>query len=283
MGREEQLLSAAIADTLVEASVAERRVSNFILNVSSSKELDDPENHEWHEAQEVLQSYLDKLHRDVAILAERLGLPLFAAEVAKTFQSYAGRGLLRMASNEDLDSYSPPLARIRSFYQSLATMTDGRRVTGIDVFRTILQNTPAIIEARQLEPANEAMIRGAIFDVLRFAFNDAIREIPVGQLLKTFKPDLGVRSLMAAAEYKFADSEAEVKKALDEIYTDMRGYSGHYEWRTFFAVIYTTVALVSKERLEEEFRGVKADANWTPIIVVGPGGRKKKGPRPALS
>jgi hypothetical protein len=103
-----------------------------------------------------------------------------------------------------------------------------------------------------------------------------MREIPVGQLLKTYKPELGVRSLMAAAEYKFASSEAEVKKSLDEIYADMRGYYGHPEWRTFFAVIYTTDTLLHQKKLEEEFRGVKADVNWTPIIVVGKGGRGAK-------
>jgi hypothetical protein len=154
-------------------------------------------------------------------------------------------------------------------------MTDGRAVTGIDIFRTILQNTPAIIRAKGLEPRNEAEVRSAVFEVLQFAFHDAVREIPVGQLFKTYKPDFGVRSLMAAAEYKFADSESEVKKALDEIYVDMKGYSGHYDWRTFFAVIYTTDALAHKEKLEDEFRGVKADVNWTPILVVGKGARVK--------
>ncbi len=81
---------------------------------------------------------------------------------------------------------------------------------------------------------------------------------------------------MAAAEYKFSDSEAEVKKALDEIYADMKGYSGHDEWRTFFAVIYTTDAIVHQDKLEAEFRGIKADINWTPIILVGKGSRARR-------
>jgi REase_DpnII-MboI len=197
-----------------------------------------------------------KLYRAVAILAERLGVPLFAAEVAKKFQSYSGGRLLKMIDHDDVGMYSPALARVRSLYQSLTTMTDGRAVTGIDVFRTILQNTHGIIHAKGLEPTNEAEVRNAIFEIMKFVFHDAIREIPMGQLLKMFKPDIGVRSLMVAVEYKFAGSDMGVKKPLDEIYTDMRGYSGHYEWRTFFAVIYTTAPLVSKERLEGKFRGV---------------------------
>ena len=279
MGREEQLLSASIAVTIGKARAAENELSH-IMEGSTVEALDGSNNEELIGAEETLRFYLEKLYRDVGILAERLGLPLFKAEVAEEFRSYTSIRLLEMSHDPwDVGLHSAPLRKVRSFYKSLATMTDGRAVTGIDVFNTILQNTPAIIRAKGLEPANEADVRGAIFEVLKFAFHDAIREIPVGQLLKTYKPDLGVRSLMAAAEYKFADSEAEVKKSLDEIYADMKGYSGHYEWRTFFAVIYTTDALVHQKRLEEEFRGVKVDINWIPIIVVGKGGRRKRASR----
>ena len=112
-------------------------------------------------------------------------------------------------------------------------MTNGKAIAGIDVFRTILQNTAAIVQSFDLRPTptNEADVRRAIFEVLKFAFHDAIREIPIGHILKTYKPDLGVRSLMAAAEYRFASSEEEVKVALEGIYADMKGYAGNYEWR----------------------------------------------------
>lgn len=176
----------------------------------------------------------------------------------------------------DVGLRSATLGKAHGFYDSLATIAEGGAVTGLRVFETILKNTPAIIRAKGIEPSSEAEVRAAIYDVLKFAFHDAVREIPVAQVLKVYKPDLGVRSLMAAAEYKFADTEAEVKKALDEIYADMKGYSGHDDWRTFFAVIYTTDALVHQDKLEAEFRGVKADVNWAPIILVGKGGRKKK-------
>jgi hypothetical protein len=78
---------------------------------------------------------------------------------------------------------------------------------------------------------------------------------------------------MAVAEYKFATTEIELKKSLDDLYTDMKGYGGATEWRNFFAVIYTTDALAHQEKLEAEFQLVRADFNWTPIILVGPGGR----------
>jgi hypothetical protein len=275
MGREEQLMSASIAETLGKASNAETKLSN-IIEGSTVEALDDINNDELHEAEETLRFYLEKLYRDVAILGERLALPLFASDVKDAFRAHlSDKTLISMAPEPwDVGLQSSALGEVRSFYNSVSTMTDGRAITGIDVFKNILQNTAAILRAKQIEPVNEAQVRAAIFEVLQFAFHDAIREIPIGQLLKTYKPDLGVRSLMAAAEYKFAPSEAEVKRSLDEIYADMKGYGGHYEWRTFFAVIYTTDMLVHQHRLEEEFRGVRAEFNWTPIIVVGRGGRK---------
>ena len=176
----------------------------------------------------------------------------------------------------DIQLRSQSLGRVRSYYHSLATMTDSGAVTGLDVFRTILQNTAAIVRLKAVEPTKEAVVRDAIFEVLRISFHDAVREIPIGQLLKTYKPDLGVRSLMAAAEYKFCSSETELKKSVDEVYADMKGYEGHHEWRNFYAVFYTTAPILHQDRLEKEFVRVKANANWTPIIVVGPGRRPLK-------
>lgn len=34
----------------------------------------------------------------------------------------------------------------------------------------------------------------------------------------------------------FVNDDDELKAAIDGIYADMRGYRGHYDWRTFFAV-----------------------------------------------
>lgn len=82
--------------------------------------------------------------------------------------------------------------------------------------------------------------------------------------------------LMAAAEHKYVNSETALKKALDDIYTDMKGYAGHYDWRNFYAVIYMTAPFSHHNDWDEQFRFGKADINWTPIIVNGGGERKAK-------
>lgn len=228
----------------------------------------------------MLRWYVEKIYRDVAMLAERMSVPLTARRIFAELDEVRKGDLAQMeATPYDVGLTSPHLDRVRGHFNSLAVMTQGTEVTGLDVFRNILESTPAIIGLTKADPKKESDVQREVFKVLKIAFPDAVRELPIGQLMKTYKPDLGVRSLMTAAEYKFAATEDEVRHALDGIYTDMKGYGGHYEWRTFFAVIYTTDTVVNPKRLEAEFQGVNADANWTPIVVVGKGDRKEAAPR----
>jgi hypothetical protein len=81
---------------------------------------------------------------------------------------------------------------------------------------------------------------------------------------------------VAAAEVKFATTKAEATAAMDGIYTDMKGYSGRDEWRSFYAVIYMSEPFYSQKDVEQEFRLVKAELSWTPFVVIGPGARARK-------
>ena len=95
--------------------------------------------------------------------------------------------------------------------------------------------------------------------MLSFAFPDVVKEIPLEKILKTYHPDIGVTSLMAAAEVKFVTTKDEATAAIDGIYTDMKGYSGRDEWRSFYAVIYMTEPFYSQKDVEREFRVVEAE------------------------
>jgi hypothetical protein len=271
MGLEEQLLAAAIENTFSEAWQHVGRL-NFIMRGSTSDNtVEGPHADELHDAEDTLAFYVDKAFRDTGILAERLGLPLFRHDIAERRAGLKDLSAVKLSN--DGDWYSQALADARIFYDSLQTMTNGRAVTGLGVFHTILENTPKIITARELIPSNEAQVRQAVMDVLEFYFRDVVREIPIAQNIKTYKPDIGVRSLMAAAEYKFVSSRKETKAALDGIYTDMKGYGGRYDWRSFYAVFYMTGHFYSQKDVDEEFCLVKAELSWTPIVVVGPGAR----------
>jgi len=274
MGQEEQLLSISIQDNIREATEYANKLSLIFEGISG---FDDArrKNDALDEAKETLSWYIEQIYQEVALLAERMAVPLTAKRIFSELDKIKKGDLAIMeATPYDVGLVSPHLNRIRRYFNSLDVMTRGNKVTGLDVFRSILENTPAIIELTKADPKKESDVQRAVYEVLKIAFPDTVRELSIGQLLKTYKPDLGVRSLMAAAEYKFAATENEVRHALDGIYTDMKGYSGHYEWRTFFAVIYTTDTIINPKRLEAEFRGVNADVNWTPIVVVGKGDRR---------
>ena len=93
---------------------------------------------------------------------------------------------------------------------------------------------------------------------------------------KTYKPDIGIKSLSTAIEYKFADSVEEVKKAVGGLYEDMRGYSGSKDWTTFYAVIYMTDAFFTQQQIMSEFERTSEDENWKPLLVIGKGARAKR-------
>jgi hypothetical protein len=272
MGLEEQLLTASISDTIHKARKAVSELRS--LSEQSTQDNVDEAADALGEAQFVLSFYVEKAFRDTCILAERLGLPRFRSDLAKRRKSF--KRLHEVVPHPvDIEFHSPPLDAVAEMYESLATMTEGRNVTGLGVFETILDNTPKIIAAADISPRNEAQVRTKVREVLGFSFRDVVHEIPIPKSIKTYKPDIGVLSLMAAAEYKFIDSLSDAKKALDETYTDMKGYGGRYDWRSFYAVYYMTRPFYSQKDVEEEYRLVKAELSWTPIVVVGAGGRAR--------
>lgn len=275
MDIEEQLLANSIRDTIRNADLALTKYYNVCEgnhedNVDEGEHADDLE-----EARQYLSFLIEKVFRDTAILAERLALPGFRKEVARARKSFSDLTVTEVTP-WDVMFHSPPLAAARKMYESIATMVEGREVTGLRVFETILLNTPKIIERGNLLPDNEAKVRQAVRGVLELAFRDVTREVPIPKSIKTYRPDIGVPSLMAAAEYKFIDSRDDAKAALDGIYADMRGYAGHHKWRSFYAVLYMTENFYNQADVDHEFRLVKADLNWTPLVMVGPGARKPK-------
>ncbi|MHC2627260.1 hypothetical protein ACVIW2_009347 [Bradyrhizobium huanghuaihaiense] len=80
MGQETQLLSKSVGESLGKARTAEQKLSQ-VMERQTSESVEDPENDELHEAEETLAYWIDKIYRDLAILAELLGLPLLASRI----------------------------------------------------------------------------------------------------------------------------------------------------------------------------------------------------------
>jgi hypothetical protein len=263
VGSEELALSATIRKTLDAAEEARwEYAQDYPTTLEEAEDADDGK-------RDKFRFLMEKAFRDTCMLAERLGLGFLREQLQSEFRKFDDIAELSPPLY-DVIQESIPLQIVRDVYLSMATITDSGEITGLKVFRTILENTGAIIARRGLVPESERDVRDAIFEVMGFAFHDAVRDVPIAQVTRIYKPDLGVPSLMAAAEYKYVINQSELRKSLGGFYEDMKGYTNP-QWRTFFAVLYTTEPLLHQKRLEAEFSGVKADTNWIPIVVTGPG------------
>lgn len=140
----------------------------------------------------------------------------------------------------------------------------------------ILRGTPKMLTDRKIEPSSEAEVRGEVYSTLIHVFPDTVREIPISKVSKIYKPDIGIKRLKSAIEYKFVDSELEAKTAIGGIFEDINGYEGSDDWTTFYAVIYMTDNFMTQDQIEAEFKLSKVPHHWKPIIVFGKGNRIRK-------
>ena len=139
----------------------------------------------------------------------------------------------------------------------------------------MLNATPVMINDKGIDPKNENEVRNTVYDVLKISHPDSKREVVINHTVKSYKMDIGIISLKAGIEYKFCDSEKEVKKAIEGICSDESGYRGSMDWTRFYAVLYMTEMFFTQDQIEKEFELVELDSSWVPIIVTGRGGRKR--------
>lgn len=269
-------LLANIQDQTSEAWSTVNRLQNLSYCLRSDQDYD---NEEYSMTQSEFKSQLQNLYISISLLLESLEFPSLLAQFHQDYAKFTGKltdlvmlpyiGELHSEVLELFWRYHSPL----SLLLGEAVPHDKER---LNQFKSILINTPKIIKDRVVEPSNEAEVRKCVYDLLIHVFPDTVREVPISQVTKTYKPDIGIKSLKAAAEYKFADSETEVKKAVGGFYEDMRGYSGSEDWKHFYAVIYMTDAFFTQEQIMAEFKHTSADKNWQPILVTGKGQRKPR-------
>ena len=257
----------------------------MLLDFTYSFNVDRPDAYEEHDLAEIsFKSELERLYISICALIESLELSELLTQFRNDFAKIPESKLTSL-------DYIPYVGELHSntlglFWKYHATLSsllgedtkqqleDERRKQ----FEGILLNTPKIVKDRLVEPSNEAEVRKCVYDLLIHVFHDAVRETSIIQGTKTYKPDIGIKSLKTAVEYKFADSAEEVKKAIGGLYEDMRGYAGSEDWKHFFAVVYMTDAFFTQQQIMAEFKHTSADENWKPILVIGKGARKRKAP-----
>ena len=211
---------------------------------------------------------------------EFLNLSKLHDQLNEEFKKYEGKlDKLKCLPITD-DFYSPVLWL---FEQHLSALTshieidnekESATINRFELLERILLETPKMLTNREKEPKNEAEVKNEVFYTLAHVFPDTVREIPISKVSKVYKPDIGIRSLKSAIEYKFVNSEQEAKIAIGGIFEDISRYEGSRDWTTFYAVIYMTDHFITQARVEAEFKLSKVSHHWKPIIVFGKGKRK---------
>lgn len=269
----------AMADEISETDQTIGRLQTLSFNLNDKNDYYDEE----HEMTgQELEWRLERTYIGLSLLIEHLGFTQLLIQFQSGFKKFEGKlSEVEMAPYVG-DFYSEAHSYLRKYLFSLsallgADLEEQQQEERKSTLEGILINTPKIIFDRGIEPKNEAEVRKSVFDLLIHVFPDTVRETPIIQNTKTYKPDIGVKSLSTAIEYKFADSAEEVKKAVGGLYEDMRGYSGSKDWTNFYAIIYMTDAFFTQQQIMSEFKHTSADENWKPLLVVGKGARAKRG------
>lgn len=142
--------------------------------------------------------------------------------------------------------------------------------------RQILTGTATMLLKRKITPQKEAEVAGEVYQNLLYLFPDTVREMPIPKSAKTYKPDIGIRSLRLAIELKYIDSASELKSAIDGILVDTKAYADSEDWSHFIAVLYMTNQFMTPRQIESAFAQCEFPDNWSLVQAVGRGSRPTK-------
>ncbi len=224
---------------------------------------------------ERLASQIRGLYIQVAFALEALQLPSLLLEFKAGFERY--RKKTTATSMTCLgDSYPSALVYIEDFIIPLRAAMERHSdpIDGLQQLERILLGTPKIIRDQRIKPEKESDVRNAVYGLLLHPYPDTVRDVPIAKVSTTYKPDIGIRSLKAAVEYKFVATEADARRVIGEVFEDVNGYAGSDDWKHFYAVFYMTAAFLTPAQVEAEFSLSNVDKSWKPLLVSGEGRRK---------
>ena len=205
-----------IGDQISEGWQSVNKLQNLSFYLTSDRDFYDEE----HDMEQLsFESKIERLHISFCTLIEALNMPTLLEQYKSDFFKLEGKHTKHDMLPYTGEFHSETLGLFWQYHKTLSSLI-GHNVQEkliderISHFESILINTPKIVKDRGVEPSNEAEVRKCVYDLLIHIFPDTVREIPIVQETKTYKPDLGVKSLKVAAEYKFADSVMKLKKQL---------------------------------------------------------------------
>lgn len=130
----------------------------------------------------------------------------------------------------------------------------------------VLRSTPQILRNYGITPKCEEDIKETMNKHLRTVFKDYTSNPMIAKPIVNFKPDGGVRSLRSAVEFKFCQSETDIKTAIHGLTEDRSGYSGSKDWTNFYSVIFQTEPFINETEGGEALTSAN---NWKFMVVTG--------------
>lgn len=267
---------------------AERHVSKLgeILFNQQMADQDRPPtiNEEEEISKEGLSYSVDILKMRVQYFLEKHGIKLLLNQFNQDFNNI-GKEIAHLDFEHIFDYFHSPYIDLLSKYIDAITSDikieseekyaeDSRR----QQLEQFLRGTGKLLRDKKIIPTNEADVRREIYSTLLHFFPDTVREIPIARISKCYKPDIGIRSIKSAIEYKYATSGEEAKKIIGGIFEDVLGYKGSEDWKYFYAVLYMNDNYLTYSQILEEFKISRiSKAHWIPILIVGKGTRGKNG------
>lgn len=238
------------------------------------------------EAKTELEFWLARLYIQVAIALDHLGLAASRADLMtawngfeqsgllNTLKYYPGPGVIGCGAYDYLDAVIGGIRAIEPKGNCPPTEADPLDKGELLKLEKLLDRTAYIVQKRSSVPKKEKDIQCVMDEYLECIYGaDYHRQFSIPGVVKNFRPDSGIRSLETVIEFKFADSQEELKTATAGLFEDAAGYKASKDWRRFYSVIYMTGAYGTKEQLLADF-GRTGMVDWTPILVTGQGERK---------
>lgn len=164
-------LGRDILENIAKAVEAERRC----ISIARDNESLMPDDDNYVDDQvdrSTLSYYVEKVFRQCAILAERLKLPAERTRI-EAIRMQLGDDKLNEIEIDPFDDcdgrYCPALARARQAFENLEPVVFQQDLPGVEVLRTILENTAKILSERKIIPKNERQIKDEVFAVLKLS------------------------------------------------------------------------------------------------------------------
>ena len=230
--------------------------------------------------EELVEYFVERAFTKTMVLLEAAGLPNALDAVTRLNEQAKVDYSAVTRYSEGI--YLVWASKLESYLEAIEAVFVGEKPgTIIKELIDILHATQYSITDRncfQYPPAREEDVHVRIEAVLRCVFPDLRHEPPIAKPIKNFVPDTGLPSLRTLIEYKYVATQDDVKRVVEEVLADTRGYPSK-DWERFVYVIYETVRLKPESEWEHMLRENGVGENTRIIVISGepPETSKKRG------